>query len=778
MFDIRSQRFDAAGAKVGSELTVSTVAAVQQTDAAVTALPSGRYVVTWTEATGPTTGFVVPANVKAQIFEANGTRVGGEVTVNPATTDSQARPVIASLSTGGFVIVWQDISGQGDASEYGIRAQLFDVTGAKVGDSFLVNTSTANTQDLPEVTALAAGGFLVTWTDEIGDGSENAVKAQAFNSDGTKGGEEITVNTVTSNDQFLSTVVQLSSGRVAFGWQDFSGQGGDPNSSIKGQLVALFSSATITGTANADTLNGTAANDAIEGLGGNDILNGLAGDDILVGGDGEDSLFGGIGADAIDGGSGRTIAEGGPGNDKFLMNFAVTGSGTSSYLGGEGIDILDFSNVSTTLVFQSTSQFPDRVLVGNSFIGEVEDFVGGSGSDTFDMSKLFGATTLRGRGGDDRFIGAFNAAETMYGGEGTDSFDTVNGFDRAFGEEGDDSFLVGARYGGVPTTGIVDGGSGVDTVQFSVDFIVDLKTGTAASGDSTFTLHNIEVVLAAAFAGFSSTFYGTERNDTLVVNPLYSDASAGVVFYGREGDDALIGGLGEDYLYGGTGNDVIRGGAARTVAEGNDGHDYFVVTGEPSSGPASSYAGGEGVDTLDLSGLSSNLSFNSNFPGSNALAVGNNFVSGVEAFIAGSGNDNIDLSHFTVGTGLYGGAGDDMIRGGAGIDRLEGDNGVDTLYGGNANDFLRGGNGGDFLFGQEGADAFIFDRGGATDTIGDFEIGKDKLDLSAFDFQSASEVLTYGQQSGANTVLWLPQGETIVLLNVMLSQLSSTDFIV
>lgn len=536
--------------------------------------------------------------------------------------------------------------------------------------------------------------------------------------------------------------------------------------------------AAIYGNAGNDLLIGGNSSEVFEGGFGADRLFGNDGDDILRGGAGNDTLSGGSGDDVIDGGSERTIAEGGAGNDRFLMGFSATGSAGSSYLGGEGTDTIDFSARAGAIAFQSVSGVPDRILADNNFIGEVEIFLGGGGADTFDMSRLLGSTVLKGNAGNDRFIGSFAAAETMYGGDGTDSFDTINGFDQAFGEGGADSFLISARTGGVPTSGIVDGGAGVDTVQVSVGFTVDLAAGTASAGDSIFSLAGIEVVLAAAFAGYSSTFYGTEQNDTLVVSSIYTDASAGVAFHGRGGDDVLIGGLGEDYLYGGAGNDVIRGGAGRTIAEGNEGNDYFLVTAEPSSGPSSSYSGGEGIDTLDLSGSSASLFFAGTTFLANALAVGNNFVSGVEALHAGAGSDTMDLSSFTIGTGLYGGAGDDTIRSGSAIDRLEGGDGMDTLHAGAGNDFLRGGRGADSLFGQDGADTFIFNLGGGTDTIGDFDLNNDKLDISAFGFQTFQQVLSYGQQSGANSVLWLPTGETIVLMNVTLAQLNGTHFLV
>lgn len=85
---------------------------------------------------------------------------------------------------------------------------------------------------------------------------------------------------------------------------------------------------------------------------------------------------------------------------------------------------------------------------------------------------------------------------------------------------------------------------------------------------------------------------------------------------------------------------------------------------EPSSAPLSSYSGGEGIDTLDLSGSSASQFFAGTAFSVTALALDNNFVSGVEALYAGAGSDALNLRRFTIGTSLYGGGGDDKIRGG------------------------------------------------------------------------------------------------------------------
>ena len=170
---VKAQVFDAAGTAVGSEMLVNTATASDQGGAQITALANGGFVVTWQDysqgaggATGDNSGYAV----KAQVFNAGGDAVGGEILVNTATASDQQSPQIAALPNGGFVVTWQDYSqgvggATGDGSNWAVKAQVFDAAGTAVGSEMLVNTATASHQYIPQITALANGGFVVTWND-------------------------------------------------------------------------------------------------------------------------------------------------------------------------------------------------------------------------------------------------------------------------------------------------------------------------------------------------------------------------------------------------------------------------------------------------------------------------------------------------------------------------------------------------------------------------------------------------------------------------------------
>ncbi len=157
----------------------------------------------------------VVSEVKAQIFSASGGKVGIEFLVNTITTDRQERPSIAALTNGGFVITWQDRSGQGGDLDGGAKAQIYTSSGAKVGGEFLINTVTAGFQSPSSITALANGGFVVTWEDfsgQGGDASSTSIKAQVFNAAGVKVGGELLVNTITFSSRFFPSIAALPNG--------------------------------------------------------------------------------------------------------------------------------------------------------------------------------------------------------------------------------------------------------------------------------------------------------------------------------------------------------------------------------------------------------------------------------------------------------------------------------------------------------------------------------------------------------------------------------------
>jgi hypothetical protein len=219
--DVKAQIFALDGAKVGSEILVNATSSNPRYDPRIIALSNGGFVVTWTDFDSQGS---FASDVKAQVFASDGTKIGSEILVNTATALAQFDPQITPLSNGGFVVTWRDLSqsvggATGDTSDSAVKAQVFAPDGTKIGSEILVNTATASSQIVRQITTLQNGGFVVTWQDEsqgvggaTGDTSGSAVKAQAFAADGTRIGSEILVNTATTYEQILPQIGALPDG--------------------------------------------------------------------------------------------------------------------------------------------------------------------------------------------------------------------------------------------------------------------------------------------------------------------------------------------------------------------------------------------------------------------------------------------------------------------------------------------------------------------------------------------------------------------------------------
>ena len=175
-YGVYGQLYNATGSPVGGEFKVNTYTASYQLYPAVAALGDGGFVVTW--ASYVQDGSVY--GVYGQRYNAAGAPVGSELPVNTFTAGDQYLPAVAALSNGGFVVTWTS-DGQ-DGAEEGIYGQRYSATGAPVGGEFRVNTRRANRQWYPSVAGFGDGGFVVTWTSYYPQGSfGDDVYGQRFN---------------------------------------------------------------------------------------------------------------------------------------------------------------------------------------------------------------------------------------------------------------------------------------------------------------------------------------------------------------------------------------------------------------------------------------------------------------------------------------------------------------------------------------------------------------------------------------------------------------------
>ncbi|MEW7006219.1 peroxidase family protein [Lentilitoribacter sp. EG35] len=210
-------------------------------------------------------------------------------------------------------------------------------------------------------------------------------------------------------------------------------------------------------------------------------------------------------------------------------------------------------------------------------------------------------------------------------------------------------------------------------------------------------------------------------------------------------DNVIRAGGGNDTVYGQDGNDIIYGEAGNDGLRGEDGNDYLL--------------GGEGDDRL---------------VGGN----GNDYLDG--------GKDNDSLHGNGGNDRLFGRAGDDVLNGDAGNDRIYGGAGNDELKGGLGDDLLVGGKGDDFIqtnggddkvYTGTGKDIVLMSENEGQVTIKDFNINKDRVDLTLFDVRNIDDLLATVSISsdGGSTILEVGDSK-ITLKSVRIEDLSHGNF--
>ena len=279
------------------------------------------------------------------------------------------------------------------------------------------------------------------------------------------------------------------------------------------------------------------------------------------------------------------------------------------------------------------------------------------------------------------------------------------------------SGLVEGQYAVHLSTSVYANPSGVDVIVNSgqIHGLVDLSTGDDL-------VRNRGEMVGRIDLGLGDDVYDG------------SAGTNGAVVWGGIGNDLLLGGTGADVFFGDAGADVIVAGAGDDFVDGGAGGDDL--------------DGGDGFDTLSFASATAAASVD--------LAAGT---------ASASGRDRVKGFERVIGS-----AGGDSLTGSNAADTLEGRAGADVIAGGGGNDRLVGGEGADTLTGGAGDDVFVFAAGDGADTVTDFAIG-DRLRI--FDYSAYQQLV----QQGADTLVVLAGGDSILLKNVQAVSLTAADFV-
>ncbi|CAK0764483.1 hypothetical protein WCLP8_3690003 [uncultured Gammaproteobacteria bacterium] len=751
---VRGQIFNGSGQKIGGEFLANTTTAGSQGNNRVTSLPNGGFVITWDD-TSQSGGDTSDWAVRGQVFGANGQKVGSEFLANTTTTGKQSASSVAALGSSGFIVTWTDASDGND-----IRGQAFNSSGQKVGGEFSVSNGT-NSAQYSSVTALKGGGFVATWED-VSNILTDDVHGQIFNASGQKVGNEFLINTTTAGKQSYSSVSAMPDGGFTVTWADWSGQANSSSTTaaLRGQVFDASGQEVgdefiVTNASGAGAVAGLSGGRiAVAWSENNDIFGGLYsvlnGDQPSFTNEYYVTYNDGSGFDdftpqtatftasdpentpltySIQGGtvSGTTVSEIGY-YGVFSLN---TASGTWTYtpddnkINALGADNNDFETFYVTVSDgggSETQAFNAYLNGANDAPVVTSQTKSVYGGQAVFLSALISATDADGDTltyqfqdpagkGSIRLNGATNlVAGTQYESQGyyqISAADLANvqyvGSSTDFGSESLEVFVSDGTVWSSPTTINITSAPGNRAP------VITTTRGTAGSGQAIFMS---SLVNATDPDGDAITQYAFD-NDSFIGSINLNGAintSAGVGFYqfssadwakvqyvgsltrtgteafpigaydgtvwiwetisvantGNTGDFFRYGGAGADTLTGGAGNDTLDGGAGADTLIGGAGNDTYIVD---TAGDVVTEVANAGTDTIRTVLASYSLASLAN--------VENLTYTGAAAFTgAGTAAANV----------LTGGAGNDTLDGGLGADTLIGGAGNDTYIVDNTGD--------------------------------------------------------------------------------------------
>ncbi|MBS0125256.1 BMP family ABC transporter substrate-binding protein [Thetidibacter halocola] len=261
--------------------------------------------------------------------------------------------------------------------------------------------------------------------------------------------------------------------------------------------------------------------------------------------------------------------------------------------------------------------------------------------------------------------------------------------------------------------------------------------------------------------------YGNRGADTLVGGVGDDRLDGGIdndSVMGEAGNDTIFGGPGFDTLRGGTGDDRVIGGDGRDLVYLGGGNDLFVDNTQGGANGRDTVFANAGHDTV--SGGAGDDVFHGQ--GGNDKLIGR---LGNDRLYGGNQNDT-----------LFGGAGNDTVVGGNGRDRAylgDGDDlwvdneqvqfGDDFVVGGKGNDLIRMGGGNDTATGGAGTDTFVFASGINADTVTDFEVGIDALQVSSALWTGAVDQVyldSISDTTSGSLVLDFGSGQSVTFTNL------------
>ncbi len=211
-YGIFAQQFDATGNKKGDEFRVNTHTNNYQCNSTIANLTDGGFVVCWED---------YNQGIVGQIFSEAGAKKGSEFLIDGSLVTGGIRPSVAGLQNEGFVVCW--LGDRYTQLDINILCQIFDGYGTKKGQELQINNN-SNRGDGYSIAGLSSGGFVVCWQRRYQDDYWYDIMGQLYDASGLKVKDEFLVVNKRKFWQEDPIVVASPDGKFMVcwesGWQD------------------------------------------------------------------------------------------------------------------------------------------------------------------------------------------------------------------------------------------------------------------------------------------------------------------------------------------------------------------------------------------------------------------------------------------------------------------------------------------------------------------------------------------------------------------------------
>ncbi|OUS35329.1 hypothetical protein A9Q94_13040 [Rhodobacterales bacterium 56_14_T64] len=212
-----------ASVTFGALTSVNIIKSGYQTDPSIARLTDGKHIVVWETDYGNGTGH---DDVKARILNADGSATGQEFLINQHTAGFQGHAEVTALANGGFVVTWMSSDRSSD-DQYSINARIFNANGKAVSSEINVELENIAKELEPSITALDGGGFVVSWYGYSSGGSGWDVSAAIFDDRGHKIVDDFVVSESADSTQQDIDITSLPDGGFIATWYSYE----NPNAS-------------------------------------------------------------------------------------------------------------------------------------------------------------------------------------------------------------------------------------------------------------------------------------------------------------------------------------------------------------------------------------------------------------------------------------------------------------------------------------------------------------------------------------------------------------------